>query len=166
MRAALGSLFVLLPFSRYYSFQTNTRTSNSLSSNYHDTLCYTFPLNSQNNQLCTFIRIYVWLGYLSGKLRLFCPKASTSSPTWETCWNMVSEDPTAPEDRDGACVLQPLCFSKKRSDIFFSLELLCSGIIFGLFNNLSTVFNAKNLHDQGYELAAGLSLFFLVFNDN
>ena len=79
---------------------------------------------------------------------------------------MVSEDPTAPEDRDGACVLQPLCFSKKRSDIFFSLELLCSGIIFGLFNNLSTVFNAKNLHDQGYELAAGLSLFFLVFPGN
>ena len=79
---------------------------------------------------------------------------------------MVSEDPTASEDRDGACNLQPLCFSKKRSDIIFSLELLCSGIIFGLFNNLSTVFNAKNLHDQGYELAAGLSLFFLVFPGN
>ena len=58
---------------------------------------------------------------------------------------------------------RPLCCTKNKRDIIFSLELLCSGIIFGLFNNLSTVFNAKTLLEAGYPVAAGLSLFFLVF---
>ena len=57
----------------------------------------------------------------------------------------------------------PLCCSKNKSDILLSLELLCSGVIFGLFNNLSTVFNIKILHDRHFDLAAWLSLFFLLF---
>ena len=57
----------------------------------------------------------------------------------------------------------PLCCSKNKEDLLLSLELFCSGIIFGLFNNLSTIFNIKTLHERNFELAAWLSLFFLVF---
>ena len=57
----------------------------------------------------------------------------------------------------------PLCCSKDRSDILLSLELLFSGIVFGLFNNVSTIFNVKTLLEREFELAAGISFFFLVF---
>ena len=85
---------------------------------------------------------------------------TTGKPPWVTIQLALS---LTMEGGTSSCGLQPLCCSKKRSDIFLSLELLCSGILFGLFNNLSTVFNAKTLHEAGYQLAAGLSLFFLVF---
>lgn len=42
-------------------------------------------------------------------------------------------------------------------------ELIVNGILFGLWNNLSTVINAKTLVDEGHSWAAGLSLFFLFF---
>ena len=164
VRAALCSLFVLLPFSRY-SFQTHERRILC-----HQTI--TTPCAILSRLIAKIISCarsseYMCdLGIFEGNCSWSGPKQAQVVRLGGKCWNMVSEDPTASEDRVGACNLQPLCLSKKRSDIFFSLELLCSGIIFGLFNNLSTVFNAKNLHDQGYELAAGLSLFFLVFPGN
>ena len=57
----------------------------------------------------------------------------------------------------------PLCCSKDRTDILLSLELVFSGIVFGLFNNASTIFNVKLLYERDFKLASGLSIFFLVF---
>ena len=59
--------------------------------------------------------------------------------------------------------MAPLCCSKDKEDLVLSLELFCSGVVFGLFNNLSTIFNIKTLYDRDFELAAWLSLFFLLF---
>ena len=59
--------------------------------------------------------------------------------------------------------MKPLCCSKEKDDLILSLELFCSGVVFGLFNNLSTIFNIKTLHERDYGLAAWLSLFFLLF---
>lgn len=43
------------------------------------------------------------------------------------------------------------------------LELLFSSVIFGIFNNVSTVLNAKVLFESGHSVAGGLAIFFLLF---
>jgi hypothetical protein len=42
-------------------------------------------------------------------------------------------------------------------------ELVVNGVLFGIWNNLSTVINAKTLIDEGHAWAAALNLFFLFF---
>ena len=44
---------------------------------------------------------------------------------------------------------------------FQKVELLCGGIIFGLFNNISTIWNAKVLLQNGHRIPGFLTIFFL-----
>lgn len=53
--------------------------------------------------------------------------------------------------------------SKDKRGLLSSLELIMSGIVFGLWNNVSTVLNAKILFETGHNLAGGFTLFFLMF---
>ena len=46
---------------------------------------------------------------------------------------------------------------------FQKIELLCGGIIFGLFNNISTIWNAKVLLQNGHRIPGFLTIFFLIF---
>jgi hypothetical protein len=46
---------------------------------------------------------------------------------------------------------------------FKRLELIASGLIFGLFNNVSTILNSKVLLESGHQVAGGLTIFFLLF---
>ena len=59
--------------------------------------------------------------------------------------------------------MKPLCLTGSKHDLFIAIQLFCSGIVFGLWNNISTIINAKTLLDYGYPAAAGLSLTFLFF---
>jgi len=43
------------------------------------------------------------------------------------------------------------------------IELVIGGILFGLFNNVSTIWNAKVLLEEGHKTAGGLTIFFLMF---
>ena len=42
-------------------------------------------------------------------------------------------------------------------------ELIVNGILFGIWNNLTTIINAKTLVDEGHSWGAALTLFFLFF---
>ena len=46
---------------------------------------------------------------------------------------------------------------------FHQLELIFSGLIFGVFNNVSTILNAKVLFEQDHNTAGGLTILFLLF---
>ena len=50
----------------------------------------------------------------------------------------------------------------KRS-CFGTLELVMSGLVFGLWNNVSTILNAKILFESGHNIAGGLTVLFLLF---
>jgi len=43
------------------------------------------------------------------------------------------------------------------------IELIIGGILFGIFNNVTTIWNAKVLLDEGQKVAGGLTIFFLMF---
>jgi len=43
------------------------------------------------------------------------------------------------------------------------LDLIIGGILFGIFNNVTTIWNAKVLLDEGHKVAGGLTIFFLMF---
>ena len=43
------------------------------------------------------------------------------------------------------------------------IELVIGGILFGLFNNVTTIWNAKVLLEEGHKVAGGLTIFFLMF---
>ena len=42
-------------------------------------------------------------------------------------------------------------------------ELIVNGIIFGIWNNVSTVLNAKALFEEGHTWGAALTIFFIFF---
>ncbi len=46
---------------------------------------------------------------------------------------------------------------------FGTVELIMSGLVFGLFNNVSTILNAKILFESGHYVAGGLTVLFLYF---
>ena len=46
---------------------------------------------------------------------------------------------------------------------FNKAELIVGGIIFGIFNNAVTIWNAKVLMENGHQLAGALTIFFLLF---
>ena len=58
--------------------------------------------------------------------------------------------------------MEPLCCSKNRSDWFLSVELFCSGIVFGLFNNLlGELASSKHFYKEeqpGIHFQAGFSV--------
>ncbi len=53
--------------------------------------------------------------------------------------------------------------SSEKLSLFQKLELIFGGIVFGLFNNITTIWNAKVLLENGHEVAGGLTIFFLMF---
>ena len=46
---------------------------------------------------------------------------------------------------------------------FNRMELIFSGLIFGIFNNVSTILNAKVLFEKDRSIAGGLTILFLLF---
>ena len=46
---------------------------------------------------------------------------------------------------------------------FQRLELVCSGILFGAFNNITTILNAKVLFEEDRMAAGTLTIFFMLF---
>ena len=46
---------------------------------------------------------------------------------------------------------------------FQRLELICSGILFGAFNNITTILNAKVLFEEERVAAGALTIFFMLF---
>ena len=43
------------------------------------------------------------------------------------------------------------------------VELIVNGILFGIWNNVSTIINAQTLVEEGHTWGAALTLFFLFF---
>ena len=83
----------------------------------------------------------------------FCQNSSSSNVghAWEsTCYCMYqSYKMSGNQSRAKTCIRRT--------------ELIVNGILFGIWNNLTTIINAKTLVDEGHSWGAALTLFFLFF---